>query len=116
MGKQFAAQHIMTEKTVEDYLSAIKLLQDKQSTAAACILGAAVGDAAARPLHWVYDRSEMEKILQENRAPEFWPENKSPFYSLPTGERSCYNYVVMAGLEAFIACKVTEQDFFLQYQ
>ena len=33
--------------------------------------------------------------------PEFWPESKSPFYSLPTGDRSCYNHVLMAGLEAF---------------
>ena len=34
-------------------------------------------------------------------TPEFWPESKSPFYTLPTGARSCYNHVVMAGLEAF---------------
>ena len=34
--------------------------------------------------------------------PEFWPESKSPFYTLPTGDRSCYNHVVEAGLEAFI--------------
>ena len=41
-------------------------------------------------------------MLQTRETPEFWPENKSPFYSLETGERSCYSHVVMAGLEAFI--------------
>ena len=41
-------------------------------------------------------------MLQTRDSPEFWPENKSPFYSVDTGERSCYNHVVMAGGEAFI--------------
>ena len=41
-------------------------------------------------------------MFQTRESPEFWPENKSPFYSLETGERSCYNHVVMAGVEAFI--------------
>ena len=41
-------------------------------------------------------------MFQTRETPEFWPENKSPFYSLDTGERSCYSHVVMAGLEAFI--------------
>ena len=27
---------------------------------------------------------------------------QSPFYTLPTGARSCYSHVVMAGLAAFI--------------
>lgn len=30
------------------------------------------------------------------------PRTRSPFYTLPTGSRSCYNHVVMAGLQAFI--------------
>ena len=41
-------------------------------------------------------------MFQTRETPEFWPENKSPFYSLDTGERSCYSHVVMAGVEAFI--------------
>jgi len=71
----------------------------------AVVVGAAVADAAARPLHWIYEKSQMEKLLQENRPLEFWPESKSPFYTLPTGDRSCYNHVLMAGLEAFIEAK-----------
>ena len=38
----------------------------------------------------------------QRNTPEFWPQSKSPFYTLPTGDRSCYNHVVMVGLEAFI--------------
>ena len=41
-------------------------------------------------------------LFQTRESPEFWPVNKSPFYSLQTGERSCYSHVVMAGGEAFI--------------
>ena len=37
--------------------------------------------------------------IQEGKDPEFWPESMSPFYTLPTGARSCYNHVVMAGLQ-----------------
>ena len=28
------------------------------------LIAASVGDAAARPLHWVYDKTELESILQ----------------------------------------------------
>ena len=37
--------------------------------------------------------------IQDGKDPEFWPESMSPFYTLPTGARSCYNHVVMAGLQ-----------------
>jgi len=69
------------------------------------ILGAVTADAAARPLHWVYDMEDMAHLLEQNRNPEFWPESKSPFYTLPTGARSCYSHVMMAGLQAFIEAK-----------
>jgi len=61
-----------------------------------------VADAAARPLHWVYDMELMEELMKDGQDPEFWPESMSPFYTLPTGARSCYNHVVMAGLQAFV--------------
>jgi len=83
-------------------ISKIAKLPPLQSRAAASILGAVVADAAARPLHWVYDREKLDQILKEREdEPEFWPESKSPFYTLPTGARSCYNHVLMTGLEAF---------------
>merc|ERR1719400_2954651 len=62
------------------------------------LLGAAVADAASRPLHWVYDMTLMEELMKDGKDAEFWPESMSPFYTLPTGARSCYNHVVMAGL------------------
>lgn len=54
------------------------------------IVGAAVGDAAARPFHWLYDRKKLEEIVGDAN-PAFFPTNCSPFYDLPTGRRSCYN-------------------------
>lgn len=91
----------MAENKTRELLAQCSQLSPLQSAAVASILGAAVADAAARPLHWIYDQADLEKLFQENRVPEFWPESKSPFYSLPTGYRSCYNHVLMAGLEAF---------------
>ena len=54
------------------------------------ILGAAVADAASRPLHWIYDREKMESLLKTGFQPEFWPTSESPFYTLPTGAHSSY--------------------------
>ena len=56
-----------------------------------CLVGAAIADAAARPLHWVYDLSDLNKAVASSPdTPEFWPVSVSPFYDLPTGENSCY--------------------------
>ncbi len=54
------------------------------------ILGAAVADAASRPLHWIYDPEKMESLLKTGFQPEFWPTSESPFYTLPTGAHSSY--------------------------
>ena len=44
-----------------------------------------------RPLHWVYDLGELNAAISSSPdTPEFWPESVSPFYTLPTGENSCY--------------------------
>lgn len=67
-----------------------------------CLVGAAVADAAARPLHWVYDLEDLNKAIKNNPdCPEFLDESKSPFYTLPTGENSCYFdecYAVMTSI------------------
>ena len=44
---------------------------------------------------------KVEDLFQDGQDPDFWPESMSPFYTLPTGARSCYNHVVMAGLQVF---------------
>ena len=44
-------------------------------------------------------RGTKISLIQDGKDAEFWPESMSPFYTLPTGARSCYNHVVMAGLQ-----------------
>lgn len=68
-------------------------LSPTSKRAVAAVVGAAVADAATRPFHWLYDRKVLEATLRENsdRNPEFWPTSVSPYYTLPTGRRSCYS-------------------------
>ena len=56
----------------------------------AILLGAVTADAAARPLHWIYDAQKLDKLTAGTTSPEFWPESESPFYNLPTGANSAY--------------------------
>lgn len=80
----------MTSKLTQ-LLETARSLPEFQQRKIASLLGAAVADAAARPLHWVYDLSALNKYIKDVRAtPEFFPENRSPFYAMPTGENSCY--------------------------
>lgn len=65
--------------------------------AVAAIVGACVGDGATRPTHWVYDRSVLETTIGQQN-PEFWPVSLSPFYTMETGRRSCYNDEALAML------------------
>ena len=87
---------------MNEFLDKLQSVSPVRRRAAASLLGSCVADAASRPLHWVYDKEALASLLAERDHPEFWPESKSPFYTLPTGDRSCYNHVVEAGLEAFI--------------
>ena len=56
----------------------------------AALMGAFVADAAAMPLHWIYDTDEIVSILaNSNRTaqPEFFPTNKyCVFYDYPVGQ------------------------------
>jgi hypothetical protein len=56
-------------------------------------LGATVADAAARPLHWVYDPKKLKKYIKGKKEIAFLKQNKSPFYSIKTGNVSGYNDV-----------------------
>ena len=56
-------------------------------------LGATVADAAARPLHWVYDQKKLKTYIKNKKDFTFLKKNKSPFYSIKTGNVSGYNDV-----------------------
>lgn len=54
-------------------------------------LGATVADAAARPLHWVYNSKKLKSYIRGKKDIAFLKDNKSPYYSIKTGNVSCYN-------------------------
>ena len=93
-------------------LESARQLPEIQQRKVAAVLGSCVADAAARPLHWVYDMEAMEiyltkekqgdELVDRNQEPEFYPVNKSPFYSLPTGDNSCYFDITRAVLENLV--------------
>ena len=57
------------------------------------LLGATVADAAARPLHWVYDQKKLLTYIKGKKDFTFLKKNKSPFYNIKTGKVSGYNDV-----------------------
>jgi len=54
-------------------------------------LGATVADAAARPLHWIYNEKKLKSYIKSKKDVTFFKQNRSPFYSIKTGEVSGYN-------------------------
>ena len=54
-------------------------------------LGSTVADAAARPLHWVYNQKKLLNYIRGKKDFTFLKRNKSPFYSIKTGKVSGYN-------------------------
>jgi len=56
-------------------------------------LGATVADAAARPLHWVYNQEKLLNYIKGKKDFTFLKKNKSPFYKIKTGKVSGYNEI-----------------------
>ena len=56
-------------------------------------LGATVADAAARPLHWVYNQKKLNSYIKGKKDFSFLKKNKSPFYEFKTGKVSGYNEI-----------------------
>ena len=56
-------------------------------------LGATVADAAARPLHWVYNQKKLFSYIKGKKDFSFLKKNKSPFYNIKTGKVSSYNEI-----------------------
>ena len=65
-------------------------------------LGATVADAAARPLHWVYDQKKLSNYIKGKKDFSFLKKNKSPFYNIKTGEVSGYNKIGQVMFETLI--------------
>ena len=68
-------------------------------------LGATVADAAARPLHWVYDPKKLNQYIKDKKEIAFLKKNKSPFYSIKTGNVSGYNDVGQVMFKTLISTK-----------
>ena len=68
-------------------------------------LGATVADAAARPLHWVYDSKKLNQYIKGKKEIAFLKKNKSPFYSIKTGNVSGYNDVGQVMFKTLISTK-----------
>ena len=68
-------------------------------------LGATVADAAARPLHWVYDPKKLKKYIKGKKDITFMKKNKSPFYSIKTGNVSGYNDVGQVMFKTLVSAK-----------
>jgi len=68
------------------------------------IIGSAVADAAAQPLHWNYDLDKLSRLLDEEPQPEFRPESANPFYRRDTGQQSCYGDQAYVLLESLAEC------------
>ena len=68
-------------------------------------LGATVADAATRPLHWVYDPKKLKTYIKGKKEITFLRQNKSPFYSVKTGNVSGYNDVGQVMFRTLVSIK-----------
>ncbi|KAJ4925261.1 hypothetical protein JOQ06_017996 [Pogonophryne albipinna] len=76
------------------------------------IIGAAVADAAAQPMHWIYNPDTLKEVLSDlEPCPEFRPQTANPFYRRTTGEQTCYGDQAYVLLESLSQCgDVNEED------
>ena len=65
-------------------------------------LGATVADAAARPLHWVYNQKKLNSYIRGKKDFSFLKKNKSPFYNIKTGKVSGYNEIGQVMFETLL--------------
>jgi hypothetical protein len=68
-------------------------------------LGATVADAAARPLHWVYDPKKLKSYIKDKKDITFLCKNRCPFYSIKTGKVSGYNDVAQVMFKSILESK-----------
>eukprot|EP00058_Branchiostoma_floridae_P023901 XP_002609391.1 hypothetical protein BRAFLDRAFT_124615 [Branchiostoma floridae] len=73
--------------------------------AVGAIVGAAVADAAAQPLHWIYNLPKLDSIIAEEESPEFRQPSANPYYRIETGRNSCYGDQAYVILESLAECQ-----------
>ena len=56
----------MSKGRLPKLLELAKSLPEREQLKVAAVVGACVGDAAARPLHWVYDMSALNRYLKND--------------------------------------------------
>jgi len=68
------------------------------------VLGCLVGDAAATPVHWVYDAQKLASHFQTaKRGPAFCLPAANGFYTTAPGALSCYGDQTLCLLESLVA-------------
>ncbi|XP_071511473.1 crystallin J1A-like [Diadema antillarum] len=72
--------------------------------AVAAIIGALVGDAAAQPIHWIYNLNKLKDVLGSSENPEFRVPSANPFYCIETGKNTCYGDQTLSLLESLVRC------------
>ncbi|XP_054622378.1 crystallin J1A-like isoform X2 [Dunckerocampus dactyliophorus] len=76
-----------------------------QDRAVGAIIGAAVADAAAQPMHWIYNPERLKEVLADlEPTPEFRADSANPFYRRKTGEQTCYGDQAYVLLESLSQC------------
>ncbi|KAI8785317.1 crystallin J1A [Biomphalaria glabrata] len=76
-------------------------MADLEQRKIAAIVGACVADAAAQPLHWVYNDDVMQSVTQDREDVEFWVPSANPYYKIEGGRNTCYGdqaYVMLKSL------------------
>ncbi|XP_071802488.1 crystallin J1A-like [Asterias amurensis] len=79
---------------------------DQKERAVAAIVGCVVSDAAAQPLHWIYNLGKLDGIVGSRRdSVEFWEPSHNPFYCIETGRGTSYADQTQTLLESLVACE-----------
>ena len=79
-------------------------------------LGATVADAAARPLHWVYNQKKLLSYIKGKKDFTFLKKNKSPFYNIKTGKVSGYNEIGQVMFKTLLEDHRNIEERFKKYQ
>eukprot|EP00042_Codosiga_hollandica_P041730 m.375273 g.375273 ORF g.375273 m.375273 type:complete len:346 (+) comp56177_c0_seq12:78-1115(+) len=79
-------------------LAATCSAQTVEDRAVAAIVGAFVADAAAMPLHWIYNVTEIKDLVGSG-APEFYYPPSCPYYNYTEGGNSPYGQQTSVYLE-----------------